>query len=60
MYGEGEGVPENDAEAYFWSIIAKANGHQPAARNAEILKSRLTQEEVLKAQRRAAEWFEAH
>ena len=41
MYAKGEGVPQDDAEAYSWFAVAVADGHEHAKDNLAMVKSRL-------------------
>ena len=53
-YGKGQGVPQNDVEAYFWSSLAAAQDVKNATHNRDILASRMSREEIVEGQRRAA------
>jgi hypothetical protein len=65
LYAEGEGVPQDYVEAYFWFDIA-ASGKVPDLRRNEMVKSRdgsasrLTPSVLLRTQERARQWFEDH
>ena len=59
MYFNGEGVPENDVKAYVWWSMAKASGNDDAKGNLEILKKRMTKEQIAKAQELAAKCYES-
>ena len=56
MYAQGQGVAEDNVQAYKWYEIASRNGasNAPAARDA--LKNKMSAEEVKKAQQLAQEW----
>ena len=58
MYAKGEGVPQDDAEAYTWFAVAVANGPAHAKDNLAMVKSRLNQEQLAAAQQRATQLFE--
>ena len=64
MYDFGEGVPQDDGEAYLWANIAATyadaseRDHYAAFR--DEAGERLTAEQRADAQRRAREFFEAH
>jgi TPR repeat protein len=56
LYANGEGVPKNDAEAYFWWNLAAAQGHEKAKTNRDIIEKDMTREQIAEAQRRSAAW----
>ena len=64
MYGKGEGVPQDDVEAYKWfnlaTTYADAEQREEFAEGRDFLAERLTPEQRADAQRRAREFFEAH
>jgi S1-C subfamily serine protease len=53
-YGDGKGVTQNDLEAYIWSSLAAAQGIQEAPHNRDLFASRMSREEIIEGQRRAA------
>jgi TPR repeat protein len=59
MYANGEGVPENDVKAYVWASMGKANGNEIAKGNIDIYKTRMTREQIAKAQELAAKCYES-
>jgi len=60
MYRKGQGVPQDDVEAYKWTSIAGGNGDAGAKRNLELLEKKMTPERIAEAQRRARDWINAH
>ena len=54
MYDNGKGVPENDVEAYKWYLLAAAQGGNSAKHNKEIVRKRMSSEQIAEAQRRAS------
>jgi len=56
MYAQGQGVTQDNVQAYKWYEIASQNGARgaPAARDA--LKSKMNAEDITKAQQLAREW----
>jgi len=60
MYDEGTGVPVNNVRAYMWWSLAKAQGHESAASNLDIVKNRMTPADISKAQALASEWWRKH
>jgi hypothetical protein len=59
MYGNGEGVPENDIQGYVWYSMAKTSGNEIAKGNLEKLKKEMTREQIAKAQELAAKCYES-
>ena len=59
MYDNGEGVPENSIRAYVWWSMAKIQGHTGAAGNLDILKPRMTKQQIAQAQALAAKCYES-
>ena len=41
-YGNGEGVPKDDLEAYKWLLLAGAQGNEIAKKNLSIVERKLT------------------
>ena len=58
MYTLGEGVPENDVEAYVWFSISAAGGLKEAKADRVKAKAKPTPERLIAAQKRATELFE--
>ncbi|TVQ84000.1 MAG: sel1 repeat family protein [Micavibrio sp.] len=60
MHDEGRGVIQDDVEAYFWCYLAAESehetGHKRAAELRDIIAKRLSQKELMDAQKRAREW----
>ena len=57
MYAKGEGVPEDYVKAYAWFNLAAAQGAEDAIKNKDLLRPRMTAEQVAEAQKLAAELF---
>ena len=55
MYGNGEGVPEDYVQAYAWLNLAAAQGDEKAVEGKDLLRPRMTSEQVAEAQKLAAE-----
>jgi TPR repeat protein len=59
-YANGQGVPQNDVEAYFWLSLAAAQGQwvgpnpASASQARDIMAQRMSREEIIEGQRRAA------
>ena len=69
LYENGQGVPEDYSEAYFWMNLATANASsvlyepsfsQRCAAARDRIAAHLTKTELLKVQERARKWFEDH
>lgn len=56
MYSDGKGVPKNHTEAHFWWSLAAAKGYGLSKFNRDIVKKRMTREQIDEAQRRLAAW----
>jgi len=54
LYLSGKGVPQNDIEAYKWLNLAASQNFQDAFQYRDIVRNRMTPEEVAESQRRAA------
>lgn len=65
MYSEGNGVPQDYSEAYFWLDLAASADSNPDFRET-LMKARdaaavhLTPEMLLDTQKRARQWFETY
>ena len=59
MYATGEGVPENNIRAYVWWSMAKTQGGVTAATNIDILKPKMTKQQIADAQALAAKCYES-
>ena len=57
MYAKGYGVPVNNVRAYMWWSLAKAQGHEKAAGNFDIVMKRMTPAQIAKAQELAIEMW---
>jgi len=56
FYGGGEGVPRDYIQAYKWFSLAAAQGMQAARPAVFFCRDKLTRDQVLEAQRLAANW----
>jgi len=56
MLRDGDGVAEDKVKAYVWFNLAAAQGHERAAEARDRLRSALTTEQVVAAQRASHEW----
>ena len=53
-------MPQDDAEAQMWFILAAAQGQKNAQKNREIMAKRMTPDQIAEAQRMAREWMAKH
>jgi TPR repeat protein len=60
MYANGEGVPENYLTAYVWLSVSAAQGDQYAKDNIDIVKNKLTTDQLAQGQTLAAKCFESN
>ncbi len=63
LYSMGQGVPHDDAEAYFWFDIAasvKGPNQEKYAANRQMIGERITADELADVQDRVAAWKAAH
>jgi TPR repeat protein len=60
MYFNGRGVPQDYVQAHMWSNLAAAQAIEGAAKNRDLVASKMTPADISKAQRLAKEWLEKH
>ena len=60
MYAKGVGVPEDYVRAHIWWSLAKAQGHENAAKGLDAIRKAMTPADISKAQALAAEWWKKH
>lgn len=58
QYATGEGVPQSFSEAYVWFSLAASAGLEKARTERDLFAGKLSNEEMMKAQQRAARLFE--
>ena len=56
----GEGVPEDDVQAYAWYNIAAAQGNDNAEHNKQLIARSMTREQRARAQELARQYWEAY
>ena len=56
-YAHGVGVPQSYQETYNWLSLAAASGHKAAKESLESLKTKLSPEQLIEAQKRATKLF---
>lgn len=59
MYANGEGVPIDAVLAYVWYSLAAAKGFKAAIESLGIIKTKLSQELVAEAQKKATRCLES-
>ena len=59
MYSRGEGVPEDDIQAYAWISLASAQGVENAKEAKEILTGEMTRTEIAEAQKLSRKYWDA-
>ncbi len=60
MYYIGGGVLQDYVQAHMWYNLAAAQGDKAAAKNRDIVATKMTPNDVSKAQRMAREWLSKH
>ena len=55
-YGMGRGVPKDFALAHMWWNLSGSNGNKEAAENRDILETKMTPQQIEKAQEMARNW----
>jgi TPR repeat protein len=58
LYANGEGVPQSNSESYVWLNIAAMSGNKNLATKRDRAAEKLTAEDLVLAQQRAAKLFE--
>jgi TPR repeat protein len=58
MYKNGNGVPQDEVEAYAWFSVAAAGGYADAVKNRDLAAGKLTPEQLSQGQKRATELVE--
>ena len=53
-YAKGEGITQNDLEAYIWFSLAATQGDKQASHNRDFVAGRMSREEMVEGQHRAA------
>ena len=60
MYGNGEGVFEDNISTHMWFNIASANGNDNVSKNRDTIAAKMTSEDISKAQYMARERMESN
>jgi TPR repeat protein len=56
MYVNGAGVPKDAQQAYFWWLLASAQGETNSAKNRDLIALRLTPAQRAQAHDKARDW----
>jgi TPR repeat protein len=56
MYAIGQGVPQDYVLAHMWWNIAGSKGSKDATKNRNIVKNKMTPQQIEKAQEMARNW----
>jgi len=56
VYAAGEIVPEDYVLAHKWFNLAAARGHTDSSNNLDVIKQRMTRNQIAEAQKLAREW----
>ncbi len=59
MYARGNGVPEDDIQAYAWISLASAQGVDSAKNAKETLTGEMTRAEIAEAQKLSRKYWDA-
>jgi hypothetical protein len=60
LYWSGRGVIKDDTRAYFWTVLARANGDEAGKALAPFIANRLTQPQRTAIEQQAEQWLEQH
>ncbi len=60
MYDSGQGIPEDDVQAYAWLNVAAAQGFDSAQKVKERIAKNMTGDEIAEAQKLSREYLEAY
>ena len=56
FYDNGLGVPQDKIKAYMWLSLAATQGREGAAAIRDLMARRMTNAQIVEAQKRAREW----
>ncbi len=57
MYDRGNGVRQNELLAYMWSNLAANRGLEKAEAHRDVLRQKMTKEQIAEAERLSKEWL---
>jgi TPR repeat protein len=58
LYERGEDVPQDYVQAQLWFTLADVNGDEQGTKNRAAVGRKMTQDQIVEAQRLAREWGE--
>ena len=58
LYWGGRGVPKDDTRAYFWTVLARANGDDASRVLAPFIATRLTSAQRKEIEQQAEQWLQ--
>ena len=56
MYYNGQGVPQDYVSAHMWFNFSSANGDKDAIKNRKLVETKMTKQQIEKAQELARNW----
>ncbi len=56
MYQQGQGVPQNDVQAFMWLILAAVEGFESAVIIQKMLMNAMLPDQIMEAERLAKKW----
>ena len=56
MYYNGQGVPQDYVSAHMWFNFSSANGDKDAIKNRKLVETKMTKQQIEKAQEMARNW----
>jgi uncharacterized glyoxalase superfamily protein PhnB len=60
LYWGGRGVAKDDTQAYFWTVLGRANGDDASKALAPFIATRLTPAQRAAIEQQAEQWLERH
>ena len=60
IYAEGQGIPQDIAQAHAWLNIAAAQGDETAKEEKEVIAQSMTRQELARAQKLTREYWDAY
>jgi GAF domain-containing protein len=60
LYSQGRGLAKDDNQAYFWTVLARANGDDASKVLAPFIASRLTLHQRTTVEQQAEQWLQQH
>jgi putative methionine-R-sulfoxide reductase with GAF domain len=60
LYWGGRGVKQDDTQAYFWTVLARASGDDASQALAPFIATRLTRSQRAEIEQKAEQWLERY